>query len=68
MLQSFGRELNYFGAKDDTCHRILLEYINLQTCLQPAGYVGEILKSGNASLWLILFWVSNMSSSEGFFF
>lgn len=59
--------LQSFGAKDDTCHRILLEYMNLQTFLEPAGYVGEILQSGITSLWLIFFWVSNMSSSEGFF-
>lgn len=36
MLQSFGGELNYFGARD---------YMNLQTCFEPAGYVGEILET-----------------------
>lgn len=36
MLQSFGGELNYFGA---------IDYMNLQTCFEPAGYVGEILET-----------------------
>lgn len=34
MLQSFGGELNYFGAKDDTCHKDLLKYMKLQALNQ----------------------------------
>lgn len=51
MLQSFGGELSSFGAKDDTCHHeVLSKYMKLHTCFESAGYVGEILKSGNISL------------------
>lgn len=54
MLQSLKGELNYFGAKDDTCHKVLLKYLQLEDCFESASYIRKILRSGNTSFWITL--------------